>query len=146
MHRPHLPLQTVGSPGIDINGLNKQDKQRIKEVGFDQWIDEITGHKKKKMNSPQQLNTTKVYTAAATRAINILAPVISSKVKPGSVGYPLAIAFFKLARENGNVVTYDQTAKLCPKYPGDPALWAREMGADVVTERKNKRYVVVKYV
>ena len=70
----------------------------------------------------------------------------TSKLKPGSIGDILAFAFLKLAQENNNIVTYEQAATLCPAYPGDPALWAREAGAQVTTERKNKRYVVVKSV
>ena len=69
-----------------------------------------------------------------------------SKLKPGSKGDILAFAFFKLAEANNGYVTYEQTAILCPAYPGDPALWAREAGGEVITERKNRRYKVVKYV
>ena len=60
--------------------------------------------------------------------------------------HKLADEFFRLARENKDCVTYEQAAVLCPAYPGDPAAWARAAGATVQTEKKNKRYRVVKYV
>jgi hypothetical protein len=37
----YLPLiQTTGSPVIDLDGLNPEDKLRITQVGFRQWLDE----------------------------------------------------------------------------------------------------------
>lgn len=69
-----------------------------------------------------------------------------SKLKPGSTGDIMCYAFLKLARENKNIVTYEQCAVLCPAYPGDPVAWARQAGAEIRTEKKNRRYVVVKYV
>lgn len=41
-----LPLQTMGSCVIDTNGLNKQDRKRIREVGLSKWMDEVkSSHK-----------------------------------------------------------------------------------------------------
>ena len=69
----------------------------------------------------------------------------TGKVKPNSVGYPLAMEFIRLAKENQDYVTFEQCAKMCPAYPTDPAAWARAMGLQVATEKKNQRYKVIKY-
>lgn len=114
---------------VDINGLNPSDRKRIREVGFEQWLTEVRSGKKQ--------------VEAQQPAIQQQA---KSKLKPGSVGDTLATEFFRVARAHNNIVTYEQVAHMCPAYPTDPASWAREAGATVKTDRKNKRYLVEKYV
>src|SRR5208282_541530 len=147
--RSLLPLQSQGTGWIDINGLNKKDQRRIKEVGFNQWIDEISGIKtlKDMLGSKYRVEVQPQFChdTLEVKVTEVKDADLVSKLKAGSVGYELALKFFRLARANSNIVTYEQAAILCPAYPKDPALWARETGAEVITERKNKRYVVVKY-
>jgi hypothetical protein len=130
-----LPLQTGGRCYIDYSGLNKEDRLRIREIGLDKWLDEVTGHA-----------LARAYNKTVTTAAKEENKKSQSKLKPGSKGDVIAFAFFSLAKANKNIVTYDQCAELCPEYPGDPVAWAREAGAEVKTEKKNKRYIVVKYV
>lgn len=153
--RSLLPLQTTGSSCIDIMGLNKQDRERVMAIGLDAWLDELLSNKprKRKQNVVVPTNSSRVLLpgnqsgsgTTENRQQQVNDSDLVSKLKAGSVGYSLALQFFRLARENNNIVTYKQTTELCPNYPGDPALWAREAGAEVRTERKLKRYVVVKY-
>ena len=35
--------------GIDINGLNPEDRARIAEIGFDPWLDEVVAAKASRM-------------------------------------------------------------------------------------------------
>lgn len=140
------PLQTTGSAWINVNGLNKEDRDRIKQIGFNAWLDEVTGQTKNTKTN-QQINIQIQKKAfELEKKEQVIRYENSIKLKPGSIGYILAVEFFKLARANNGYVTYEQTAKLCPKYPNDPALWARQAGAEVITERKNKRFKVVMYV
>lgn len=157
-------MQCSWASGIDFNGLNKEDRQRITRVGFLTWLDEIAAPKSKLLTVPAkiQIGTQKI-TYSAKQVIPTtqtkIAPTISvtpeakiiqtqatNKVKPTSVGYPLAMEFIRLAKENKDIVTYEQCEKLCPAYPTDPASWARAMGLQIQTEKKEKRYKVIKYV
>lgn len=149
-----LPLQTTGSGVIDTFGLNKADRLRIKEVGVDKWLDEISGVK---LITTHDAVTVAVKLPEFPKGIGKLKiplevslgktwQIGKSKLKAGSTGDIMCFAFLKIARENKNIVTYEQCAILCPAYPGDPVAWARQAGAEVSTERKNKRYVVIKYV
>jgi NAD(P)H-nitrite reductase large subunit len=41
--KAYLPLiQTTGSAQIDIQGLNKEDIDRIREVGLTKWMEEVS--------------------------------------------------------------------------------------------------------
>lgn len=149
--RQLLPLQSQGTGWIDINGLNKSDQQRIRSVGLNKWLDEITGKTNGKLKvrvDPKMPKGLIKFEDSKGKTVGVITNVgtSKSKLKAGSIGDILAFAFLKLAQENKNIVTYEQTAILCPAYPGDPALWARAAGAEVITERKNKRYLVIKYV
>lgn len=44
-----LPLQTPGSISINIEGLNKADKDRIARVGLTQWMDEASRKQEKRI-------------------------------------------------------------------------------------------------
>ena len=136
-----LSLQCPGQSNIDISGLNKQDRDRIKEVGFDSWLDEISGQRSSK-NKTLANN----YNAAIKTIVVEAHNKSTSKLKPGSTGDVMCFAFLNLAKANKNIVTYEQCAVLCPAYPGDPVAWARQAGATVRTEKKNRRYIVEQYV
>lgn len=38
----YLPLRTPGSAQIELDGLNPEDRMRIQQVGFNQWLDEAS--------------------------------------------------------------------------------------------------------
>lgn len=75
-----------------------------------------------------------------------LATLLSTKaVSAGSKNY--AAMFEKIARENGNVVTFDQAKLIVPKSPSDLAYYFRQAGGKIVSERGKSggtRWVVVK--
>ena len=39
-----MNLECIWSAAIDINGLNREDRNRIAEIGFDRWLDEVADH------------------------------------------------------------------------------------------------------
>jgi len=43
------PLQTTGSAVINLEGLNPEDRLRIKKVGFDRWLDEVSKAQEKRI-------------------------------------------------------------------------------------------------
>jgi len=57
-----------------------------------------------------------------------------------------ALEFINTACENNMTVTFEQAAKINPKYPSDPANYARQRGWEVKTDRKNKIFKVGNYV
>jgi len=123
---PYLPnLNCSWASWIDFEGLNKADRDTIKRVGFDKWLDQVTGAGKERVMPVEK----KAVEAAEVKGQKTL-----------------GIKFLEIARANDNIVTYDQAKELCPDYPGDPVAWARSMGAQVKTQRKERTYRVEKYV
>lgn len=60
----------------------------------------------------------------------------------GKKGMFLAEEFLKAARANNGVVTREMALKIDSKYPGDPAYYARLMGYDIETDKKNHRWIL----
>lgn len=64
----------------------------------------------------------------------MLANLLSTKaVSSSSKNY--AAMFEKLARENGNVVTFDQARAIVPRSPSDLAYYLRQAGGKIISER-----------
>ena len=146
---PKVAITGWQTNGIDLNGLNDADKKRISQVGFLNWLDEVSNVK----TQPKKAIPVVSVAAAQQGPKKLIATTTvatpqqsQNKVKPNSVGYPLAMEFIRLAKENKDIVTYEQCEKMCPAYPTDPASWARAMGLQVQTEKKFRRYKVLKYV
>ena len=115
--------------GVDLEGLNPEDKKRISQVGIDKWLDEIS----------TKAGSAPVTVAKTTKKQEVKAP------KNGTKAYITGCAFLVLAQNFKDMVTYDQAEALHPTYPSDCAYYARLLGADVETDRKNKVYRVKKY-
>lgn len=53
----------------------------------------------------------------------------------GTSGRAMALAFEKIAKANGNVVTFEQAAQVNPKYPSDLAYYFRQAGGKCITSK-----------
>lgn len=164
-----LPLQcNWGSPPIDIEGLNDSDKKRIKEIGFDKWLEEVSMTEATKQlrskfsggikqETPQQTvdrlskelseNHTKLISIiddcghGFTRGVgcNICNP--KPTVSIGKKGMFLAEEFVKVAKANNGIVTKEMALKI-DKVAADPAYYARLLGHEIETDRKNHRWIL----
>lgn len=63
----------------------------------------------------------------------------------GTSGSAMAMAFERIAKANGNVVTFDQASGVNAKYPSDLAYYFRQAGGKCVTHkaRNGQSYWVV---
>ena len=149
----HKQVQCSWQSPVDTNGLNPEDQKRISQIGLNAWLNEITGVKAPKDLSKalaEALQKTKVsqplVKVVPTLRSSLAKPTQANKVKPTSVGYPLAMWFFQTARANKDCVSFDQCKQKCPACWTDPVAWARHMGAEIKTEKTNQLYKVIKYV
>lgn len=115
---------------IDFDGLDHEHQIRIQQIGLDKWLDEQIFPKPK---------------------TSVVIPKTIPKVVPTSVPQKttkaamIASEFLKIASQNQGIVTYSQAEKIHPTYPTDTAYYAKKLGAEVTTDRKNKIYKVTKY-
>lgn len=134
-------LQTSWSNGVDFEGLNENDRKQIKKVGFDKWLEENSKKKKPKVSPPSAAKSIATITGAPV-ATGAKAAFLEKKFTKAQ---KMAMAFIAAVSKEG-IVTYAQAAKINPKYPADPAYYARKAGWEVTTDRKNKIFKVGKYV
>lgn len=81
-------LQTPGSAIIDIQGLNKEDRIRIRQIGVDAWLKEIDERKSIKPNKNKgenkEVSTTTVTTpVVATQQQNLTVPILPTAAPVG---------------------------------------------------------------
>jgi hypothetical protein len=112
---------------VDIGGLSEDAQRRIREVGLNQWMDEIAKKPPKVALKPKEK--------------------VEAKSPPGkkTKAFLIAMSFLGIAKTNKDIVTYDQAKAIHPAYPSDCAYYAKKLGADVVTDRKNKIFKVKRY-
>jgi hypothetical protein len=127
----HSKTQCSWQGPIDYDGLNLEDKEIIQQVGLDAWLDKLESTSR---------------TPEKEKAVNIEALKKKFSLTKQTKAQIIAFEFLKLASQNrGNVVTYLEAAKIHPAYPSDCAFYARQIGASVATDRKNKRFKVISY-
>jgi hypothetical protein len=149
-------LQSSWSRGIDLEGLNETDKKRIKQVGLNQWMDElsakneksVTEKKSKEVMPSAPMGAIKEQSAVTGvhRAETSADPILELAISKLNKTQKQVVAFIKVSKENGGVVTFEQSAKINPKYPADPVYYARKAGWAVETDRKAKVFRVGAYV
>lgn len=139
-------LQTSWSKGIDIDGLTDEEQKRIKKIGLNAWIDELSAKNEKAVFKKSK----EAHPSAAEVIAKLtgLPPATGHKAafleRKMTKAQKMAMAFIAAASGEG-IVTYEAAAKINPKYPADPAYYARQSGWEVRTDRKNKLYKVGKY-
>lgn len=78
----------------------------------------------------------------------LLAALLNTRASStGTSGYAMAVAFERIAKANGNVVTFDQARAVNAKYPSDLAYYFRQAGGKCVTSKArngNSAWVVSK--